>query len=187
MASNVEKIKQQIKKECAKSKTVPDWFFKRHLSGVETFALKLLKRLPNANREVVLLAVWLHDLQRIRGLKGNHAKAGAAEAKKVLREYGYDQSVIKAVKSVILSHSCNSKTMPKTVEEKILASADAMSHYINDFYLGIAVLGQWDIEEYKKWTLEKLERDFNKKIHFDFARDMIRDRHETIRKFITMG
>lgn len=187
MNKKIDKIKQQIKKECQRSKTVPTWFFERHLCGVETFARKLLNRLPNANKEVVLLSVWLHDLQRIRGKKGDHATVGALEAGKVLRKYDYDADTIQAIKSVIRSHSCNSNIMPKTVEEKILASADAMSHYANDFYLSIAALGQRNIEEYKKWALEKLDRDFNKKIQFAFARKLIRKRHEIIKKFITLG
>jgi len=102
-----------------------------------------------------MLGVWLHDLQRIRGVEGDHAEIGAVESEKVLKEYEYDEETIKAVKDIILAHRCNSDLMPETIEGKILASADATSHYINDFYINIAVLGQRNTEEYKKWVLEK--------------------------------
>lgn len=74
---------------------------------------------------------------------------------------------------IILTHSCN-KDIPDTLEGKILASADAMSHYSSDFYLQIAVTGKRNLKDFKKWTLEKLDRDFNKKIFFDFAKDEVK-------------
>jgi uncharacterized protein len=183
----VKQIKQQIKKECKEFGKAPVWFFDKHLLGVEKFARKLLERLPEANEEIVMLGVWLHDLQRIRGIEGDHAKIGAIEAEKVLKKHKYDDKTIRDVKNVILAHRCNPNLMPKTIEEKILASADAMSHYINNFYINIAVLGERNTKKYQKWVLEKLNRDYNKKIHFTFAKKMIRERHNIIKKFITMN
>jgi len=184
--NKIEQIKHKIEKEGKELKQVPEWFFDKHLLGVEKFARKLLEQLPEANEEIVLLGVWLHDLQRIRGIEGDHAEIGAIEAEKVLKEYGYDATTIKSIKDMILTHQCNSDLMPKTIEGKILASADAMSHYINDFYINVALLGQQNTEEYKKWVLEKLDRDYNRKIHFDFAKEMIKEKHDAIEKFITI-
>lgn len=171
-------IKKQIKNECLKSRFIENWFYKTHLLGVEKFAKYLLTKLPKADKEIVLLGVWLHDLQRIRGIKGDHAKAGAVETEKVMEEFGYDDKIIQRVKEVVLSHCCDTKLKPKTVEGKILASADAMSHYTNDFYLTIAATGQRSLVEFKKWALEKLDRDYNKKIFFSFAKNKIKKRHE---------
>lgn len=50
---------------------------------------------------------------------------------------------------IILTHSCN-KDIPDTLEGKILASADAMSHYSSDFYLQIAVTGKRNLKDFKK-------------------------------------
>jgi hypothetical protein len=76
--------------------------------------------------------------------------------------------------------------LPKTLEGKILASADAMSHYINDFYLIISATGDRSLAEFKKWALEKLDRDYNKKIFFPFAKKMIKKRHDTLKEIFTM-
>lgn len=186
MAINrILEIKKLIKHECQISGLL--WFYNTHLLAVEKFIKILLIKLPKADKEIVMLGAWLHDLQRVRNIKGSHAKIGASEAAKVMSEFKYSEKTINAVKEIILSHSCNSKIIPKTVEAKILASADAMSHYVNDFYLQIAVLGQRDVNNYKIWALEKLNRDYNKKIYFNFAKKIIKKRHDLLKSLFTMN
>lgn len=186
MINKINQIKNLVKDECFSLGFIDDWFYSVHLLGVEKIAKELLKKLPKADKEIVLLGVWLHDLQRVRGIKGDHAKMGAVEAEKVMRQFGYQDKVIQHVKEIILAHSCDARLMPKTVEGKILASADAMSHYVNDFYLAIATTGERDLVGFKKWALEKLERDYDKKIFFNFARNMIKKRYKILKEVFTM-
>lgn len=181
----VKQIKEKIKNECYNLKHIGSWFYDKHLLAVEKYANFLLKKLPKADKEIVLLGVWLHDTQRVRGIKGDHQKIGAIEAKKIMLEYGYSPDKIKKVQDIILSHACDS-LMPKTLEGKILATADAMASYINDFYLQIATTGQRNLAEFKEWALEKLNRNYNKKIFFPFAKKEIEERHLTLMKLFTM-
>jgi HD superfamily phosphodiesterase len=185
--SPITQIKKLVKKECENLRFVPDWFYENHLLAVEKWTKFLLKKLPKADGEIVLLGVWLHDLQRIRGIKGNHQKIGATEAEKIMKKFEYSKYKIDAVKSIILVHSCsNARKVPKTLEGKILASADAMAHYVNDFYLQIAVDGKRTLKDYKKWALEKLNRDYNRKIFFKFAKKEIEDRHKVLLEIFRM-
>ena len=184
--NNLNQIKNLVKNECFTLGFIEKWFYSVHLLGVEKFAKELLKKLPKADKEIVLLGTWLHDLQRVRGIKGNHAKIGAVEAEKVMKQFGYSEKTIKHVKEMILAHGCDTRLMLKTLEGKILASADAMAHYINDFYLTIATTGERDFESFKKWALEKLDRDYNKKIFFEFAKKMIEKRHKILLEVFTM-
>jgi len=187
MAKNkILEIKKLVKHEC-ETLGFGLWFYDSHLLAVEKFSKMMLKKLPKANKEIVLLGVWLHDLQRIRVLRGHHAETGAREAEKVMENFKYDKSTIKRVKEIILSHSCNSRVMPKTIEAKILASADAMSHYVNDFFLEIAVAEQRDVKNFKAFVLEKLDRNYNKKIYFNFAKKIIKKRHDIVKSFFTMN
>jgi len=186
MSDKIYTIKKQIQKECEQDKIMKGWWFEAHLLGVEKFAKELLRKFPKADKEVVMLGVWLHDLQRIHRIKGDHEKIGAREAVKVMKEYGYDPKTIRGVEDIILAHSCE-KRMPSSLEGKILATADGMSHYYNDFFLKIAVLGQRDAKEYKKWLAEKLDRNYNRKLFFPFAKKKIKSRHELFKKLITMG
>jgi len=181
----VKQIKAKIKKECYESGHIEPWFYDRHLLAVEKFANFLLKKLPKADKEIVLLGVWLHDIQRVRGLKGDHQKMGAREAKKIMQGYNYPDKTIKSVQAIILTHACDG-ALPGALEGKILATADAMTHYVNDFYLQIAVTGQRSLEEFKRWSLEKLNRDYNKKIFFPFAKQVIKGRHAVLVRLFTM-
>jgi len=183
--ANVQKIKKQVEQECKANKKLSVWFYSDHLLMVEKNSKWLLKELPKSDSEVVLLGVWLHDLQRVRGLKGDHQSVGAREAVKVMKEYGYGKPVIEKVKAIILTHSC-SKEIPTSIEGKILATADAMSHYYNDFFLRIAVTGQRNLKEFKEWVLEKLDRNYNKKIFFASAKKKIKPRHDLYKKVFSM-
>ncbi len=182
---NVRQIKEQVKNECQNLGHIDSWFYDKHLLAVEKYANFLLKKLPQADKEIVMLGVWLHDSQRFRGIKGDHQKMGAAEAKKIMLEYSYPTEMIEKVQGIILTHSCHGQ-MPKTLEGKILATADAMAHYANDFYLQIAVTGQRSLADFKLWALEKLNNDFNKKIFWPFARKEIREKHVVLMKLLTM-
>lgn len=181
----IKQIKEKIKDECYNSGHIEPWFYDEHLLAVEKYANFLLKKLPKANKEVVLLGVWLHDTQRVRGIRGNHQRIGANEAKKIMLEYDYPSDIIKKVQRIIITHSCDSNP-PVTLEGKILATADAMAHYVNDFYLRIATTEQRSLKEFKLWALEKLNRDYNKKIFFQFAKKEIKERHTTLIKLFTM-
>jgi len=182
MNGKINQIKKLIKEECSANGS--EWFYSVHLLGVEKFANELLKKLPKANKEIVMLGVWLHDLQRVRKIEGSHAKVGAAEAEKMLIQFGHGQETIARVKEIILTHSCDCGLAPKTPEGKILATADAMSHFSNDFYLAVAITGKRDAKSFKKWALEKIERDYNKKIFFGFARKIIARRYKILKDFL---
>ncbi len=186
---SVEIVKELVRKECMTSAFADKgvWFFPVHLLAVEKYAQWLLERLPEANKEIVMLAVWLHDIQRIRMINGDHQEVGAVEAEKVLSEQGCDKAIIDRVTNVIKTHSCNDGNLPVTLEGEILATADAMSHFVNDFYLHIATLGDRTVDEFKQWALEKLDRDYNIKIHFDFAREEVKDKYAALLKVMEMG
>jgi hypothetical protein len=186
MSKKLSLIKQLIKDECYLGGKIESYFYDVHLLAVEECAEILLTKLPDADKEIVMLGVWLHDLQRIRGLEGDHAQVGAEQAIKVLNDFEYSEEIINKVHSIILSHPCDCEPYPSTIEGKILATADAMSHYMNDFYLTLCRTGKWEIPEFKVWALKKLDRDYNKKIYFEFARAMIEQKHQKLVAFFSL-
>jgi uncharacterized protein len=178
-----EKIKELVGRECKESKFIDDWFFEEHLQIVEKNAKWILKQVPEADEEVVLLGAWLHDMQRVRNIKMEHQEGGAREAEKIMKKFDYSEEIIEKVKNIILSHSCN-KVMPLTIEGRVLATADAMAHYTGSFFLRIALQGDMTVEEYKEWAMKKLDKNYNAKISFDFAKKEVKDRHNIIKQFI---
>lgn len=55
---------------------------------VERFSNLLCYKFPEADRDIVVLGVWFHDIGRLRGHDEGHDVYGAEEAKRVLGSEG---------------------------------------------------------------------------------------------------
>jgi len=101
-----------------------DW---HHVQRVERLAETLLTRHPEADAEVVRLAVLLHDIGRAREDRGeidDHARWGAQEARQLLSSRGLDGELIEAVCHAIGVHRYSSEGEPETLEAELLCDAD---------------------------------------------------------------
>jgi hypothetical protein len=161
-----------------------EWYIESHLKLVETYTLSLINSYPDVDKDSLLLAVWLHDTEYLKTVdKSNHEQDGCDEAELIMKKFDWDQKDINKVKDIIITHSCKDN-MPETIEQKILSTADAMSHFNKDFYLNIAVLGQRNKEEFVKWASAKLEKDYREKIFFPEALEEIKPQYEIIKNFL---
>jgi len=182
----VNKVKNTIKKDCQELGHVESWFYPVHLLAVEKNVKYLLKKMPEADAQVLLLAVWCHDLQRIHGLVGDHQKCGVEETKRFLPQFGVSKEIINKVTKIVATHSCDNR-QPTNIEGKILASADAMSHFENSFFVWL--MSSWlltkkiSIRQAKKDILYKLDLDFNKKIFFPFAKKKLEKKYKLFKEF----
>ena len=190
----VLKIKDFIKKECQdNSQQVADWFFSEHLEVVDKYAQKLLQQNPEANSEVVELAVWLHDVQRIYNLDGEHALTGAIKSREILKNFNCKDGIIEQVYEAVRTHRANSpETQPATLEGKILATADAMAHFSSNFYLKVFLSkmkkGEFEnVQEFKNWAIKKINRDYQNKIFFEEARKIIKSQYQTLIGFFSLN
>ncbi len=123
--------------------------------------------LLNANKVVVQLAAILHDIASISGWEyyREHHVHGKSMAKDILKETGgFSQRVIDEVAECIYRHRGSVELPRETLEQKIIASADAISHFANFCSLlhrSFVVLGlPYDegIEDFKG----KLKRSYGK-------------------------
>jgi len=123
----VQKIRDFVESECKKpiSKYGYEPFIFHFIPTVK-YAEKLAVELK-ADKEVVLLAAWLHDIGSIIIGRKDHHKTGAKIAEEKLKELGYPQKKIDQVKKCILSHRGSQRIKPQTIEAKVLAEADALS------------------------------------------------------------
>jgi len=184
MNNKLSRIKSLIKKECEKNGLAS--FYEHHLMAVEKNAQELLSRLPKADKETVMLGVWLHGLKKVRKLKGDPEEVGSREAEKVLKEFQYPPETITLVKDIIMTHRCK-KHIPTTLEARALATADAMSQYSSDWVLNYAMTEGMSLAEFKKFMIEKLEHNYNHRIFFSFAKKLIQKRHEALMYVLTMN
>ncbi len=149
----IEKTKQFFYKEIDKFGSDP-YRLLWHLPEVENRAKICLKTIQ-ADEEIVLLGVWLHDIWHYPiPTEIDHAIRGEKIATEFLSEHKYDKEKIKRIAHCVRSHRCKD-IQPETIEAKIIAFSDSASHMTQaDLYLWMAKkIGT-------KETLEKLERDY---------------------------
>jgi hypothetical protein len=106
-------------------------------------------------------------------------------ARRLMTENDYKPDEIAlVVDDAILLHSCHDGKRPKSIEGLILATADSLAHLQTDYYpIATWQLGkQMSIEQMKEWVINKIERDLNNKISFDYEREEARHSYEIIKE-----
>lgn len=100
-----------------------------HTERVLNMALHIGKK-ENADLKILTLASYLHDIKREEEMnqKGTfcHAKEGAIEAKKILKEIGLSEKIQEEVAHCIDTHRFRNNKEPITKEAKILFDADKL-------------------------------------------------------------
>ncbi len=187
MNKQIELIKKEIRTLYKKSKdeSMRVWFFKGHVMLVARYAEEIAEKV-GADKEIVILAALFHDIARAWGVNKNPAlmEESLKKAEEMMKKYSYLNSQIQKVKEAILYHSCRKK-LPQVEEGRVLATADALAHFLSEFYL-ILPVNCWltavkGFEEYREWALEKIERDFHKKIFYDEYREKVRKNYEALK------
>lgn len=172
----LNRVRELVKKEASED----DW--KYHFIPIVKYA-KQLAKFQNANQEIVELAALLHDIGRIRHGGKNHDITGIPEAEKILKRLNAPKMVIDEVKHCIQTHRGGKNFPPKTVIAKIIANADAMSHF--DIFPKLFEIGikrkKLSFEESLKGVEAKLDRDWNKKITIPKAKEMVKEKYQAIK------
>ena len=184
MDRKMEKIKELLRWELRKNNRMYEWNL--HLIIVKKYGDSLAE-IYNADREVVELSVWLHDIGKIRYGDINHHISGAQDAEVILRDHNYSQDVIDKVKECILSHKCDTKDrMPESIEAKILATANAMSkmEVIPVFFWEACHEMGLGIRESCDWVAEEIERNWSRKIILPEGKDMVRSRYDAFKVIV---
>lgn len=153
----VNQTKEYFLQRAKKNFNLDNYYLERHVNEVERWAKKILEIKVDANREVVLLGVWLHDIGQLIGYKEiDHAINSEIEARRFLGEKGVEIGVIEKVAHCVRAHRCKD-IQPNTLEAKIVAASDSASHMTDIVYADMASRG--DVNGAKA----KLERDYRDK------------------------
>lgn len=132
MEQIIEKIKRYVEEECKKPTSKYGYeIFICHFLPVVEYSRDLAKSFPNVDLEVLELASWLHDIGSVIRGRENHHITGAEIAEFKLRELGYPEDKIQKVKLCIISHRGSKDITRASIEEQILADADALSAFDN--------------------------------------------------------
>jgi len=149
-----------------------------------------LAKIVNANLEVVQVAAYLHDLGVSRKIAGegfsraenDHHILGAEEARKFLLTLDYSEEFIEKVCNCILTHRGRKGTPPITIEQKVIANADAMAHFdtfldLFEFFVGKT---SNSFEEGVNEIYDKMKRDWELKLTLVEAREKIKPKYEAV-------
>lgn len=192
--SYLKEIKDIENKVMGLAKDSPlDWFFAFHIKEVVAAAEDLLKEYPKADKDVVILACWLHDLGHLRArtlaevdaVKPDHHIVGADMAMVILKEYNLPANTLEKIRKCVLAHRAKDSYQPETIEEKIVAVADTLSHFHSVFYLAyFKVYPKETLEDFVVKQKQKLSRDWRDLALLPYAQDLARQRYETISQML---
>ncbi|WP_291579148.1 HD domain-containing protein [Clostridium sp. UBA6640] len=121
-----KKIREIVEKELSCSAHNLD-----HVLRVHNLCIFLSKYEENVDLEVLIPAVLLHDIARVKESKDktgeiDHAILGSEMAEEILRNLEYEDAKIEKIKHCIITHRFRTDNRPKTIEAKILFDADKL-------------------------------------------------------------
>lgn len=165
-----------------------DWLFENHVIIVADTASLLAKKY-NANEAVARTSALLHDIADavMKRNDSGHEEKSLSMAKELLdgSEMNEDDKKI-ILEDALPFHGCRDGKYPKTLEGRILSSADAMAHFQTDFYLYFLWASYPDNSflDTKEIVLKKIDRDFQEKIQFDEEREVVKPDYEALRHLL---
>jgi len=176
--SIVEQVRKFVKEECKKPTANYPTAYKYHFVQMHRYAKKLAEKL-NADAEVVEIAAWLHDIGSVIYQRKDHHLTGAEIAEKKLRELNYPEEKIKLVKKCILNHRGSMNNHRESIEEQIIAEADAISafDFVEGLFSAAFVTEKLSREEARKSVRTKLQNKWNQ-LKFPESRELIKPRYD---------
>jgi len=187
---NYSKIRDEVGEIVLKACKSPNNKYKitawsHHIVPVVEHGVALSKKL-GADREVVELSALLHDYASIYNfsLADEHHIHSAELAEKILNKLNFPLEKIEHVKDCILSHRGSRPVKKDSLEAKILASADAMSHFTE---LADMMYLTYGIHKYSTmkgaiWLKNKLLRSWKKII--PEGRQMVKNEYDIAMKIL---
>jgi uncharacterized protein len=110
-------------------------FFEKHICVMAQIAVSLAQ-IFHADREVVALAAYLHDISAVEDYAtvADHHILGGKRAFEILSAQGYPKEKIEAVRRCILTHSAPVAIGQGLIEEVCISNADAASQILMPGY-----------------------------------------------------
>ncbi|MFZ2777841.1 MAG: HD domain-containing protein [Candidatus Moraniibacteriota bacterium] len=155
------------------------WCLTSHLPEAQKWARFLTMNHPEADSEVVVLSVWLHDSGHYPITPEDHAIKSEKIAKDFLEKEKFNPAKLALVLHCVRAHRCKD-VQPESLEAKILACADSASH-MTDSSMYPSMLR----DKRAVLTLEKLERDYRDTKSFPEVQEKLKDFYEAWKKILT--
>ncbi len=175
----INKIKHFVENECKKPSSKYGYEpFLFHFVPMVNYAEKLSDEL-GGDKEIILIAAWLHDIGSIIHGREDHHITSAKIAEQKLNELQYPAKRIELIKKCILNHRGSQQNVRDSIEEQIIAEADVLSTFdnISGIFKAAFVYEDKNQGEAKDSVRQKLERKW-KQLHFENSKKIIKPKYE---------
>ena len=157
----VKEIEEKTKNKQIKLFHLDD-IFNNHVNLVRHFALKL-SGYHKSDKQVIELAALLHDVSYTKSNEHDKHEFHSCKVAEKMLKGKISLKKLDKILICIKHHRGSKKYKRESIEEKIVTSADAMTHIYNSFnfiYLG-GVHGD-KLEGVKSWLRRKIDRSWKK-------------------------
>lgn len=161
----IDYLQKEVRKRCESPANKFGIGIYDHIKAVAKNA-ELLAEPLGADKEVVIIAAWLHDIASITdySLYKEHHIHGARMAEEILKSFGYPEGKTKLVCDCIKNHRGSIVNEKTTAEEICVADADAISHFdsVSSLLFLVFSVRRMEYEEGVEFVVNKLNRSFAK-------------------------
>jgi|SRR5680860_400103 len=177
----IQEIKNFVEGECRKPSSKYGYEpFEFHLIPMVSYAEKLADEM-GGDKELILIAAWLHDIGSIVYGRKDHHITGTEIAEKILQEFQYPVEKIELVKKCIQNHRGSEYSKRDSIEEQIIAEADTMSAFesIAGLFKAAFTYENKTQGEARNSVREKLQRKWEQ-LHFENSKKIIKPKYEAV-------
>jgi uncharacterized protein len=131
------------------------------------------------DKEIILIAAWLHDVGSIIYGREDHHITWAKVASEKLKELNYPKEKIELIEKCILNHRWSKWFSRLTIEEQIISEADTMSAFENIAGIFKAAYVYEDMDQWqaKESVKNKLENKW-KQLCFQKSKEIIKPKYD---------
>lgn len=187
MNNLIEKSKKLFKKRIKKfgrisAGRLDPFGLVKHVDEVVKWADYLSNKHTQADRQIIMMAVWLHDIGHYPlPAEMDHAIRSEVLAKQFLTKEKFNKKKTAGILHCIRAHRCKD-VMPQSIEAKIVACADSASHMTDSIYMDMARDDKMLKQDFRVY--EKMKRDFRDVMVFPEVRLILAPLHRAWQKVI---
>lgn len=175
----IEKTRELVEGECRKQTSKYGYGpYIEHFVPMVSHCKKLQKKL-GGNLEIILLAAWLHDIGSIIYGRKDHHLTSVKITEDFLTKEKFDKEKTKLILECIKNHRQSTNLTRESLEEKIIADADAICNFdmLPGLFYATLVVEKLTPIAATKSIKKKLENKW-KCLHFKESIDMIRPKYK---------